>query len=380
MKFLGYLCGFKSLEKNDQMQPDATDINGNEVDAGSKLPLKRESNTSEEETARDAPPQVETGELNLSESLPIPKIQPSNLSSSDAQHLENENDQPLDDSMTRPLALDDVPNIDDSAKATPRSYDDIPVGTVFAFQKEKTTESPSANHTNSEVSAATTRRGSRGSAKSSGSSSESSNRVISNEMKNDSSEKREKGEKNATHEKADELLQELNSTISQILAAATEVEAFLTTEPSEIPLDIKDEITAVVGGCRLLCQDKLGKQFRNLCLKAKGELPLKKDEVAPPTEEDLVGFWELVNIQVDQMKEKCQNIKKLKENSWQVEKKEAPKKVVKKKAGKTPAKKSPAQIEAQKKRDEERKARLAALRAKKIEMNSNQKNDLDGGD
>ena len=101
----------KSLEKNDQMQPDATDINGNEVDAGSKLPLKRESNTSEEETARDAPPQVETGELNLSESLPIPKIQPSNLSSSDAQHLENENDQPLDDSMTRPLALDDVPNI-----------------------------------------------------------------------------------------------------------------------------------------------------------------------------------------------------------------------------------------------------------------------------
>ena len=124
-----------------------------------------------------------------------------------------------------------LPCSDDSAKATPRSYDDIPVGTVFAFQKEKTTESPSANHTNSEVSAAT-RRGSRGSAKSSGSSSESSNRVISNEMKNDSSEKREKGEKNATHEKADELLQELNSTISQILAAATEVEAFLSTEPS----------------------------------------------------------------------------------------------------------------------------------------------------
>ena len=86
----------------------------------------------------------------------------------------------------------------------------------------------------------------------------------------------------------------------------------------DIPQDISDEITAVVGGCRLLCQDKLGKQFRNLCLKAKGELPLKKDEVAPPTEEDLVGFWELVNIQVDHMKEKCENIKKLKENQWQV--------------------------------------------------------------
>ena len=37
-------------------------------------------------------------------------------------------------------------------------------------------------------------------------------------------------EKDKVHEKADELLQKLNSTISDILAAAVEVEAFLETQ------------------------------------------------------------------------------------------------------------------------------------------------------
>jgi len=36
-------------------------------------------------------------------------------------------------------------------------------------------------------------------------------------------------EKNKIHEKADELLKKLNSTISDILAAAVEIEAFLDT-------------------------------------------------------------------------------------------------------------------------------------------------------
>lgn len=361
MKFLGYLCGFKSLEKNDEMRPDA-DINANEVEAAS--PNKRPSNTSEEENVRDAPDDSKLTVADLSVSLPLPK---------EASPIHNEEElyeQDLDDSMSRPLTHDHVPPID-SAKLTPRSYDDIPVGTVFAFEKT----SDSANTSPVCVSA---RRISRNCAKS-----QSSDRALSNEMIASSAtaeveQSVELKEKNKIHEKADELLKKLNSTISDILAAAVEIEAFLDTH-TDIPQDISDEITAVVGGCRLLCQDKLGKQFRNLCLKAKGELPLKKDEVAPPTEEDLVGFWELVNIQVDHMKEKCENIKKLKEKQWQVEVKQAaPKKVVKKKAGKTPAKKTAAQIEAQKKRDEERKARFAALRAKKSELARKDEPD-DGG-
>lgn len=342
----------KSLEKNDEMRPEA-DINANEVDAAS--PLKRPSNTSEEENVRDAPDDSKLTVADLSASLPLPK-------EASAIHNEEElNEQDLDDSMSRPLTNDHVPAID-SAKLTPRSYDDIPVGTVFAFQKT----SDSANTSPVCVSA---RRLSRGSAKSQSSEARASNEMIASSANVITDvEQSELEEKDKIHEKADELLQKLNSTISDILAAAVEVEAFLDTH-TDIPQDISDEITAVVGGCRLLCQDKLGKQFRNLCLKAKGELPLKKDEVAPPTEEDLVGFWELVNIQVDHMKEKCENIKKLKENQWQVEVKQAaPKKVVKKKAGKLPAKKTAAQIEAQKKRDEERKARFAALRAKKSEL------------
>jgi hypothetical protein len=42
-------------------------------------------------------------------------------------------------------------------------------------------------------------------------------------------EQSELEEKDKIHEKADELLQMLNSTISDILAAAVEVEAFLDT-------------------------------------------------------------------------------------------------------------------------------------------------------
>ena len=65
--------------------------------------------------------------------------------------------------------------------------------------------------------------------------SQSSDRA-SNEMKNDDAssapavEQSELQEKVKIFEKADELLRELNSTISDILAAAVEVEAFLDTD------------------------------------------------------------------------------------------------------------------------------------------------------
>ena len=96
-----------------------------------------------------------------------------------------------------------------------------------------------------------------------------------------------------------------------------------------------DNIHQIVGQTRLLCQDKLGKQFRNLCLKTlvrfkrpgfrgprpeiffKGEVERKNGEAAP-TKMDLIGFWELVSIQVDQSKSSLKELHDKKENDWKV--------------------------------------------------------------
>ena len=84
------------------MRPEA-DINANEVDAAS--PLKRPSNTSEEENVRDAPDDSKLTVADLSASLPLPKEAP-------AIHNEEElNERDLDDSMSRPLTNDHVPAI-----------------------------------------------------------------------------------------------------------------------------------------------------------------------------------------------------------------------------------------------------------------------------
>jgi len=132
----------------------------------------------------------------------------------------------------------------------------------------------------------------------------------------------------------------------------------------------QDEINTIIGGTRLLCQDKLGKQFRNLCLKAKGEMPLKSNEVAKPTNEDLEGFWEMIQLQVEEMRRKIQQIHEDKQRDWK--KLETPQSAKKKRIVKTPknpvSKKNTPISEQQKKRDADRKARLAELRAKKLAM------------
>ena len=56
---------------------------------------------------------------------------------------------------------------------------------------------------------------------------------------------------------------------SELLAAASKAELYLSDEieKEKMSKDDSDTIHLCVGQTRLLCQDKLGKQFRNLCLK-----------------------------------------------------------------------------------------------------------------
>merc|ERR1712168_215493 len=98
-------------------------------------------------------------------------------------------------------------------------------------------------------------------------------------------------------------------------AAASKAELYLSdeTEKEKMSKDDSDTIHLIVGQTRLLCQDKLGKQFRNLCLKTLGEVERKNGEAAP-TKMDLIGFWELVSIQVDQSKSSLKELHDKKDN------------------------------------------------------------------
>jgi hypothetical protein len=53
----------------------------------------------------------------------------------------------------------------------------------------------------------------------------------------------------------------------------------------------------------------------------KGEMELKSSETAP-TKDDLIGFWELVSLQVESMNKNLENIHNKKNNNWKEAEKE----------------------------------------------------------
>jgi hypothetical protein len=162
------------------------------------------------------------------------------------------------------------------------------------------------------------------------------------------------------------LKKELEDTVSKLLSAAAEAELYLKdeNEKDKMSRDDSDTIHQIVGQTRLLCQDKLGKQFRNLCLKTLGEMELKSSETAP-TKDDLIGFWELVSLQVESMNKNLENIHNKKNNNWkEAEKEKTPVGKKKKTTPKSVQSQRAGASELAKKRDAERKARMADMRAK----------------
>jgi len=260
------------------------------------------------------------------------------------------------------LEHDDIPTIDNSiASMSPRTFDDIPVSTVFAEEKsrEETTES---EHSDTRKSTTSLR-------------SQNSRKISRESRDSKKSKKSEKSTSSTTNEPDEEsvetakkLKKQLEETISELLSAATRAEQYLddSAEKEKMSKDDFDTIHQVVGQTKLLCQDKLGKQFRNLCLKTLGEVERKNGEAAP-TKMDLIGFWELVSIQVDQSKSSLKELHQKKDNDWkEIEKEKTPVTKPKKITPKTKSTARSAPSEAQKKRDAERKARLAEMRAKTL--------------
>ncbi|XP_033028473.1 disks large-associated protein 5 [Lacerta agilis] len=81
---------------------------------------------------------------------------------------------------------------------------------------------------------------------------------------------------------------------------------------ADIPEDAKDLVRTTVGQTRLLIAERF-KQFEGLvdnCEFRRGEKETTCD--------DLDGFWDMVNFQVEDVKKKFENLRKLQENRWQM--------------------------------------------------------------
>ncbi|VVC40466.1 SAPAP family [Cinara cedri] len=71
-------------------------------------------------------------------------------------------------------------------------------------------------------------------------------------------------------------------------------------------------IQAIVGKSNLLMSKKI-KQFLGLC---ENNISCALDDVSRPKNNDLEGFWDMVKIQVDQVKTEMQNIVELNNKGW----------------------------------------------------------------
>ncbi|RZF43379.1 hypothetical protein LSTR_LSTR001640 [Laodelphax striatellus] len=76
-----------------------------------------------------------------------------------------------------------------------------------------------------------------------------------------------------------------------------------------VPRDASDEIDSTVGQARLLVSDKF-QQFKRLIQN------FEEGSQPPVTSKDLNGFWDMINIQVDKMKERFDHLAELRSNNW----------------------------------------------------------------
>lgn len=88
-----------------------------------------------------------------------------------------------------------------------------------------------------------------------------------------------------------------------------QVECLLPIAPTEYS---QARIQAIVGKSNLLMSQKI-KQFLGLCEK---NISCDLDDVSRPKNNDLEGFWDMVKIQVDQVKTEMEDIIKLKNKGW----------------------------------------------------------------
>ncbi|XP_063887664.1 uncharacterized protein LOC135115102 isoform X2 [Scylla paramamosain] len=104
----------------------------------------------------------------------------------------------------------------------------------------------------------------------------------------------------------DEVIREIEQKVAQI-------ESYLEASGSEMSEEVKGKVLAAVGKARLLISQKI-QQFQGLCHK---NINTSADEEFPTTCEDLAGFWDMVSIQVEDIRQSLKEIETLRSNNWQ---------------------------------------------------------------
>ncbi|NXU40831.1 DLGP4 protein, partial [Drymodes brunneopygia] len=143
------------------------------------------------------------------------------------------------------------------------------------------------------------------------------------------------------------------------------------TKENNLSEEVLGKVLSAVGSAQLLMSQKF-QQFHGLC-----EQNLNPNANPRPTAQDLAGFWDLLQLSIEDISMKFDELYHLKANSWQLaetperkEEKKPPPPVPKKPA------KSKAQLgrdkgsEADKQRQEARKRLMAAKRAASVRQNS----------
>ncbi|XP_010889751.2 disks large-associated protein 4 isoform X2 [Esox lucius] len=142
------------------------------------------------------------------------------------------------------------------------------------------------------------------------------------------------------------------------------------TKDKDISEEVMGTVRSAVGSAQLLIAQKF-QQFRGLC-----EENLNVNAKPRPTAQDLAGFWDLLQLSVEDISVKFDELWQLKSNNWQLpekkEKKAAPLSVPKKssKPKLTAGKDQSMDSAVDKQRQEARKRLMAAKRAASVRQNS----------
>ncbi|XP_063658980.1 disks large-associated protein 4 isoform X6 [Pan troglodytes] len=145
------------------------------------------------------------------------------------------------------------------------------------------------------------------------------------------------------------------------------------TKENNLSEEVLGKVLSAVGSAQLLMSQKF-QQFRGLC-----EQNLNPDANPRPTAQDLAGFWDLLQLSIEDISMKFDELYHLKANSWQLvetpekrkEEKKPPPPVPKKPAKSKPAvSRDKASDASDKQRQEARKRLLAAKRAASVRQNS----------
>ncbi|XP_020854285.1 disks large-associated protein 4 isoform X3 [Phascolarctos cinereus] len=136
--------------------------------------------------------------------------------------------------------------------------------------------------------------------------------------------------------------------------------------------EVLGKVLSAVGSAQLLMSQKF-QQFRGLC-----DQNLNPDSNPRPTAQDLAGFWDLLQLSIEDISMKFDELYHLKANSWQLadppekkEEKKPPPPVPKKPAkSRTALNRDKASDSGDRQRQEARKRLLAAKRAASVRQNS----------